>query len=280
MRFKRHKKKPKLVFPRLFVLLASESSNAVIIRRGPSKQTAAIGWNRSSDTFTLGQWFPGKIYHFRADISPDGKYWIYFAMDEKGKAGTAVAQMPYLKALDFYVKDNTYNGGGLFLSDTVYWLNEGDDGHDVKKKGSHFKVKYEPHRKGECPFIYFKKLERDGWILTEGNNNPHVSATKFVKSIHENWVLQKIFFGTIGASGERPIGKGTYYEAYSLLNRQSLQSQPFPNWEWVEFDQPRNRLVWTESGKIMAAAINADGLGNIKMLYDTNSLTFSKQDAH
>ena len=39
------------VFPRLHILLARESKNAIIIRRGPSKKTAIIGWDRNTDNF-------------------------------------------------------------------------------------------------------------------------------------------------------------------------------------------------------------------------------------
>ena len=69
-------------FPaRIHVLLARDSPRAVVIRRGPSKEVASILWDRSSDEFSLGQWLKGRIYEMRSDISPDGEYWIYFAMN-------------------------------------------------------------------------------------------------------------------------------------------------------------------------------------------------------
>lgn len=40
---------------RLHILLASEADYAVIIRRGPSKRVCTIGWDRTNDTFTVGQ---------------------------------------------------------------------------------------------------------------------------------------------------------------------------------------------------------------------------------
>lgn len=110
---------------RIHVLLAQKSPQAIVIRRGPSRQTAVIGWDRSDDSFTVGQWFMGKIYHYRSDLSPDGRYWIYFAMSAHGQTWTAVAKTPYLKALDFYPKGDAWNGGGLFSCNKSYWLNEG-----------------------------------------------------------------------------------------------------------------------------------------------------------
>ena len=46
----------KTIHPRLHVILARESPEAVVIRRGPSKCTAVIGWNRETDHFSIGQW--------------------------------------------------------------------------------------------------------------------------------------------------------------------------------------------------------------------------------
>jgi hypothetical protein len=66
--------------PRLSVLLASEAPVGVVFRRGPTKLVRAILWDRSTDEFEPGQWFQGKIYADRSDLSPDGRHMIYFAM--------------------------------------------------------------------------------------------------------------------------------------------------------------------------------------------------------
>ena len=64
---------------RLHAILARRGPNAVVFRRGPSDKVAVIGWNRSNDTFTLGQWLRGRIYPLRCDLSPKGEHLIYFA---------------------------------------------------------------------------------------------------------------------------------------------------------------------------------------------------------
>lgn len=64
---------------RIHVILARESDNAVVFRRGPSNKVAVIGWNRNDDTFSVGQWFYGRIYEYRCDVSPDGRHILYFA---------------------------------------------------------------------------------------------------------------------------------------------------------------------------------------------------------
>ena len=123
------------IHPRLHVLLARESNMAIIIRRGPSKQTCVIGWDRGTDEFRIGQWFKGKIYHHRSDISPDGKYWIYFALHfSYGRTWTVAAKTPYLKAIDFYSKHSAWHGGGIFLKNDTYWLNDRYATHTLQKK--------------------------------------------------------------------------------------------------------------------------------------------------
>jgi hypothetical protein len=89
------------------VLLASHAPVGLVIRRGPSKSVATLLWDRRRDKFQLGQWFKGRIYERRSDLSPDGKYVIYFAMNgkwhsESPGSWTAISRVPYLKAVAFF----------------------------------------------------------------------------------------------------------------------------------------------------------------------------------
>src|SRR5512137_1328983 len=96
---------------RLHVILAREAPLALVIRRGPAKQVCTILWNRRTDEFTLGQWLKGRIYEDRCDLSPDGRYFIYFAFggrpQRQYKAWTAVSRAPWLKAIALYSKGST-----------------------------------------------------------------------------------------------------------------------------------------------------------------------------
>jgi len=128
-------------FPaRLHVLLARDAKVGLVIRRGPSKSVCTVLWNRERNTFKLGQWMRGRIYERRSDLAPDGKHFIYFAMNgrwesETKGAWTAVSRVPFLKAVDLYGKGDCWHGGGLFLSDREFWLNDGR-GHTELKKSS------------------------------------------------------------------------------------------------------------------------------------------------
>src|SRR5690349_10747108 len=91
---------------RLFAILARESPTAVVFRRGPSRQVLLIKWNTADDTFEYGQWFKGRIYERRCDLSPDGELLLYFAADFRRPlySWSAISRSPYLKALALWPK--------------------------------------------------------------------------------------------------------------------------------------------------------------------------------
>lgn len=269
----------KKIPPRLHVLLAQRSPQAIIIRRGPSKQVATIGWNREDDSFAVGQWFKGKIYSYRSDISPDGAYWIYFAMSDKGQTWTAVAKPPFLKALDFYPKNCAWNGGGLFASARSYWLN---DGGVTKHWNDRFRSglsvlpqwRNEANRQGECPGIYFLRLERDGWEQQEQVQTGKFNyVTKFCKRINDHWQLWKLFHSGLN----HPAGKSPYYESHALYNVRRGDKIEMANMEWADVD--KNRIVWAEEGKIMSGYVSESGLIDQTTLFDANPLAFTELTA-
>src|SRR4030095_14825414 len=110
---------------RLFVLLARAAPVGIILRRGPSKQVLMIRWDTSSDHFEQGQWFRGRIYERRCDLSPSGEKLIYFAASVKPPfcSWTAISKPPYFTALALWPKGDCWNGGGIFLNEKKILLN-------------------------------------------------------------------------------------------------------------------------------------------------------------
>jgi hypothetical protein len=265
----------KYIFPRLHVILSRK--NAVVIRRGPSKRTAVIGWDIETDKFVVGQWLKGKIYHYRSDISPDGTHWIYFAMSARNaQTWTVVAKTPYLKAIDFYLKSDAWNGGGIFISNNEYWLNETVESKHIYHKRSNFKVRKKYYGKenimGEDPGVYFIRLHRDGWkeineTYEEGKNCNKIC---FHKNINKFTILCKIFHSGIN----HPVGKGCYYEEHKIIDLKNNKEYNFPDWEWADMD--KDRIVWAEHGKINEGSIDENGIINSKELFDTNTLKYTE----
>ncbi len=117
---------------RLSLILARSAPTAVVLRRGPSRWVQLWTWNTARDEFQPGQWFHGRIYDRRCDLSPDGSLLLYFASKFTGKtladpdytyAWTAISKPPYFTALALWPKGDCWHGGGLFETIRRVWLN-------------------------------------------------------------------------------------------------------------------------------------------------------------
>lgn len=267
---------------RLHVLFAQDSPAAVVIRRGPTRHTAVISWDRKTDEFKIGQWLYGRIYERRCDLSPDGRHLIYFAMNGNWNSAakgswTAISRAPYLKALTLYAKGDCWNGGGLFLTSRKFWLND-SSGHTKQRDNVHFteSTTYPWHETygGECPGVYYIRLQRDGWVMKySAPDGAGGEITLFEKRISAHWQLRKKAHATV----HHPVGRGCYFDEHELWNSRTTETIACPNWEWAELDG--SRLVWAERGKLFAGYLGPRGLGMAKELQDFNTLLFEKLQA-
>lgn len=112
---------------RLHLYFARDNSQAVILRQGPSKLCRLILWDRDNDTFEDGQWLRHKVYPERCDLSPDGRHFLYFALDGKWQSEakgsyTAISQPPWFTALALYPQGDTWGGGGAFIGNDRYLI--------------------------------------------------------------------------------------------------------------------------------------------------------------
>jgi hypothetical protein len=273
-----------LKFPaRIHVLLASAQPIGVVVRRGPSKQVCTLLWDRHTDEFTLGQWLKGRIYERRSDLSPDGKYLIYFAMNGKWASETqgswtAISRAPWLKAVTLLGKGDCWNGGGLFTGRSTYWLNDGY-GHRLMQNSSEVRrdTTYQISGYGnhECLGVYYPRLQRDGWTYRGRNSlDKRKSLDVFEKPLKEGWILRKFAHAEV----DSPVGKGCYWDEHELEHPKSGVKLKFPGWEWAERDN--GRLVWADRGQLFAGYLHRqDGIRDKKMLYDFNDLSFQAIEA-
>lgn len=259
--------------PRIHVLLAREAPFGVVIRRGPSKSVCTIGWDLRRNTFELGQWMRGRIYERRTDLSPDGRYLIYFAMN--GRWGTlakgswtAISRAPYLKAIAMFPKGDCWHGGGLFTGNRQYWLNEGY-GHETMLQTSEVRRddSYAPDGGvgGECLGVYYPRLLRDGWRFA-GQREAGIDV--FEKPVVRGWFLRKLACASI----RHKAGRGCYWDEHELVHPRLGTVLPMPGWEWAEVSG--TRLVWAESGTIRAGRVNRGGLCDDRVLADFNDMKF------
>ncbi|MEM7758622.1 MAG: hypothetical protein AAF298_10910 [Cyanobacteria bacterium P01_A01_bin.40] len=267
-------------FPaRLHILVAKNQDVGIVIRRGPSKQVCILGWERKTNTFTVGQWLKGRIYERRSDISHSGKYWIYFAMNGKWNseakgAWTAIARVPWLKAIALLPKGDCWNGGGLFLDDKHYWLNGCHDLLFTSKEIVQHKS-YQPknHYGGECLNVYYNRLQRDGWNLICQKGQKWHSRTIFGKKLLHGWEIIKICHEQLNS----PLGKGCYWDEHELRN-QNGEILTQPGWEWADWVD--NAIVFAESGCLYSIDIETDKhLSNPLLIHDFNGYEFENRQA-
>jgi hypothetical protein len=259
--------KPRKPPCRLYVILARAAPVAVIFRRGPSKWIQLIRWNTAADTFEPGQWFRGRIYGRRSDLSPDGSKLIYFAAKHAlGTYGsnrislwTAVSRPPYLTALAFWPDFSlTYYGGGLFESNDSLILNTCFDPAEVARPDypapdhikavrpppPHVRATAEPM--GMENDLEHRRLARDGWVIRDlrGKRAPSggVKALSSGTRRPGDYLLKATH--TWSMTGER-----TSYELHDLAlgSRTAL-----PRVTWADWDQ-QGRFVFAREGALYAA---------------------------
>lgn len=255
-----------------------------MFRRGPSKQVCTFLWDRTSDAFSLGQWLNGRIYERRADISPDGRFLIYFAMNgkwdsETGGSWTAISRAPWLRAVSLYAKGDCWEGGGLFLSNKKFWLNDRylTPGRVLLESRNPVRDEdYMPKERfgSEDTGVYYPRLLRDGWNLVDRHENGKWnSVCIFEKIVNDHWVLRKIAHEQVGS----PPGKGCYWDEHELHSKDS-RMLPLSSWEWADIDN--GDLVWATSGCLYRASANrSDPLENTHLLRDFNSDRFQAIEA-
>ena len=159
---------------RLYVLLARKAPLAIVFRRGPSKHVLALSWDTEKHEFRLGQWFKGRIYERRCDLSPSGEKVIYFAAKYRAPlfTWTAVSRPPFLTALAMWPKGDAWGGGGLFPNERTIGLNHRKEQMDLAEGFRLPKsMRVEPcgpHAgRGEDDPIWSLRLLRDGWTVKQ-----------------------------------------------------------------------------------------------------------------
>lgn len=244
---------------RLHVILAREAALGVVLRRGPAKQVCTVLWNRRTDEFTLGQWLKGRIYEDRCDLSPDGRYFIYFAYDgrpqrEHGPAWTAISRAPWLKAIALYSKGSTWGGGGMFTGPRTYWL----DAEHVLVRGT---TEVRRDLQAEYAQIWHARWGQAGWEFQEALGSAGDWVRFREKQLPRGWFLR-----LVGGTG------------YELEQARSGHLRQCPTWEWAEWDG--KRLVWAEKGCLFAAALDREqGICEPKLLHDFNDMKFEEKKA-
>ena len=276
--------------PRLHAILARDRRHAVVIARVRHRLTATVGWDLRRDAFEVGQYVRATLAPLRSDLSPDGKHFVYFALDGRRMARgatlayTAVSRRPWLKALDFHPAGDTWYGGGLFVDDEHVWLN-GVEKHPEARTTSGLRRVGRPRATAagdtgnletEDRGVYVRRLLRDGWTRTGSRaRSPRHDVETFERDLRHGHVLRKEFHAT---SGPRAEGRGCVYETHVVVGPDGTETV-HDDWSWADVDAPRARVVFACDGAIHAAPLGRHGPGPSWVLFDASGLSFEALEA-
>ncbi len=108
---------------RLHLLPAKEAPYTIILRRKPTNWFHVMRWNTQTDHMEHGSWYAGTLYPKRADVSFDGDWLVFLAMDPGSNTFNRMARPPLLTPIVEVPADGTYRGGDYWESASQLHLN-------------------------------------------------------------------------------------------------------------------------------------------------------------
>jgi len=272
--------------PRIWVLLAREAHTGVIFRRGPSAQVQLIRWDLQDDSFKCGQWFKGRIYERRCDLSPDGNYLIYFASKQKPPlySWTAISKPPYFTALALWPKGDCWNGGGHFLTNKSFVL----DHHELQSElAPGFRLKGVSIGglatfRGEDAPVWETTMQRDGWTLSRQGRQQNAGGIRgWLLDPPECWtkphprkplLLEMAIHGIAGKDQ-----RGWYHIRYQVIAAEG-DGMPEMDADWADWDR-NGDLLYARNGKIYRQKYRHGTFQDPVELLDTTGHRFANVDA-
>jgi hypothetical protein len=249
--------------PRIFCIPALDAPVLAVLRRGPSTWSHVGRWDTERGIYESGAWIKANVYPQRCDVSPDGRWLVYFTLNSRGSwsAGTtfiAVSRLPWLTALAAWGTCGTWSRGAHFVHDrSRHELGEPDEGDAralVRRYGlacnspSSFAVE---RRRGwtETPQTP-TRAERDLW---DERRADHIVMTKPRPGGGRALLVQ----GRFAAFRAGPIHNEPRQARYTLRTANTLL--PLDDVQWADWDTHGRLLIATNDGKLQARNLTDDG---------------------
>ncbi|CAO3357875.1 hypothetical protein [Azospirillum palustre] len=280
---------------RLYAILARTARTGVIFRRGPSRQVQLIRWDLQDDTFEHGQWFKGRIYERRCDLSPSGRLLVYFAATYRPPYGswTALSEPPFVTALALWPKGDGWGGGGVFEDEETLLLNHraapDSMGFELAEgfrlaAGMRVKPLGERSGGGEDNPVNWVIRSRDGWrMVAEGQGRKGGRRAKAFYAFETPRIVEKEGEGgrrlqeLLHAIGRR---KSAWYDlSHRVLDQEGQVLVDLPGSDWADWDG--GDLVFARDGRLYRLPESAfrdharPGADAFRLLYDFRNARFA-----
>lgn len=271
---------------RLYVLLARKAPIAAVFRRGPSKRVLLLTWNTETHEIRKGQWFKGRIYERRCDLSPSGEKLVYFAAKQRPPhfTWTAVSRPPFLTALAMWPKGNAWGGGGLFTNERTLALNHAP-GERVLSEGFRLPktIQVEPMRGragwGEDDPIWSERLARDGWILKQrGKGQENKRGSKIWWEFTEPLIWTKARGSLVlemRVLGVHEIEGPWYVVEHRVLAAGAGVELSLGRSDWADWSRS-GELLFAREGQLFRIPVLPSGLGDPIQVADLRHLQFEE----
>lgn len=273
-----------------------------------------LRWWLGDDRIEAGQWFRGRIYERRCDLSPDGDLMICFAAKWSGphETWTAVSRTPYLTALAFWPKGDAWGGGGVFDGPREIGLNhfkveraEAPSGRRVKwhPLGPEPADDPVPARyavrpcapwagRGEYNPIELHRLSRSGWTLVaQGQSGDYGNTPGYAWELTTPEIIERASPAAstglklqriLRAIGERD---GAWYvEDYAVVDHSGHVLRLFPRCSWADWDGTGHLLIAMDGrlyrldGRVCALPVD-DPLTGAILVADLRDMRFEPRAA-
>jgi hypothetical protein len=240
--------------PRVFGIIALHAPVVAVIRRGPTDWMHVSRWDLETPAYEPGGWLRGTIYPQRCDLSPDGRWFAYFALKasaewELGPTYIAISRLPWLTALAAWGIGSTWTRGMQFVQDrAVQDVDEPDLG-DLSAVRARYGLRL-------SRVDSFAVERRRGWTET-AETPPRAPDDAWDERRVDRIVMER---PRPNASGtERLTVRGTYAAIRELHGRRTDVryelcsrdlTRPLEHVQWAEWDPGGRLLVATDDGRL------------------------------
>ncbi|MEO0538328.1 MAG: hypothetical protein AAF215_31260 [Cyanobacteria bacterium P01_A01_bin.123] len=246
------------VSPRLYCIPATKAPVVAVFRRGPTEWAQIGRWDLARGHYEPGAWLHGRIFPRRCDLSPDGRWLIYFAHKtnatwEHGEAYIAISKLPWLAALHAFGTCGTWTRG--------YYFTENESCDQIEDQQLPI-----PYGLSPTPVIQFANERRRGW--QEAPDSPPRHPNRAFWDERRNARLQKrqpggqclLCVESLGRAGGE-FGVNQAVDGLSICY--SLGSNGdwvlLDDLQWADWDQNGQLLVATRCGKLQVRNLDAHG---------------------
>jgi hypothetical protein len=237
--------------PRLYGIPATAADVVAVVRRGPSSWCRLGRWDVAAGAYEPGAWLRGALYPQRCDLSPDGRFLAYFALQssaswELGWTYVAISRLPWLAALAAWGTDGTWTRGIHFVSDPSVRQVEQPD---------HGSLRYDVLAAGIAitrPASYSVERRR-GWTEVEGSperaeddlwDERRARALRMRKVCPVDRGVQLEVTGWYAAFRS---GEYSHDVAYAVVDRGRTELLSV---QWADWARDGNLLVATDAGEL------------------------------